>query len=103
MINDHSATSPGASTYLGASSTLIGAAPSWLVRLILLGNRLTPGGINRLIALTRDDRFRRNLVIVGCSGEGRLTTPKPDGAEVKTVLKISLQSVGSVGYGFRKL
>jgi hypothetical protein len=26
---------------------------------------------------------RRILVIAGCSGEGRLTTPKPDGAEVK--------------------
>ena len=25
----------------------------------------------------------RILVITGCSGEGRLTTPKPDGAEVK--------------------
>jgi hypothetical protein len=23
-------------------------------------------------------------VIAGCSGKGRLTTPKPDGAEVKT-------------------
>jgi len=26
---------------------------------------------------------RRILVIAGRSGEGRLTTPKPDGAEVK--------------------
>ena len=30
-----------------------------------------------------NDRCRRILVIAGCSGEGRLTTPKPDGAEVK--------------------
>jgi hypothetical protein len=29
-------------------------------------------------------RNRRILVIAGCSGEGRLTTRKPDGAEIKT-------------------
>jgi len=28
-------------------------------------------------------RSRRIVVIAGCSGKGRLTTPKPDGAEVK--------------------
>src|SRR5438270_13328119 len=26
--------------------------------------------------------LRRILVITGCSGEGRLTTPEPDGAEI---------------------
>jgi len=29
-------------------------------------------------------RFRRILVIAGCSGEGPESTPKPGGAEVKT-------------------
>jgi hypothetical protein len=29
------------------------------------------------------DRCRRILVIAGCPGEGRFTTPKPDGAEIK--------------------
>jgi hypothetical protein len=31
----------------------------------------------------------RILVIAGCSGEGRLTTPKPDGAGVKNFGKFA--------------
>jgi hypothetical protein len=39
--------------------------------------------------LMRNDRLRRILVIAGCSSEGRLTTPKLDGAEVKISDRLS--------------
>jgi hypothetical protein len=45
---------------------------------------------------------RRILVIAGCSGEGRLTTPKPDGAEIKTFDKF-ICAGRSNGYVCRKI
>jgi hypothetical protein len=37
---------------------------------------------------TRRGRLRRIIVIAGCSGESRLTIPKPDGAEVKAFVLV---------------
>src|ERR1700739_1305925 len=54
----------------------------------------------RLATNYRESGFvlRRILVIERCSGEGRLTTPKPDGAEVKVFCTVGWGAAVGAGW-----